>query len=142
MSYTSDDFAQRVRQEAEAASDGLRRKRAEVAPVTTSDPDGLIAIEMNVDLEVVKVTVQPRATRDLDDLEALLATTITAAVKAAREADPALHQLDDLAGGAGVSARVDEMHAEVVDAVRNAQQRMEALRGRLEATRREAGRRA
>jgi DNA-binding protein YbaB len=142
MSFTSDDFTRRVRAEAEEASEGLRRARAEVPPVTTSDPGGLLSIEMTVDLEVTRVSLQPRATRDLDELEALLATTFTAAIKAARVADPAVRRLQDVAGGEGLSARAEEVHAEVVDAVRNAQQRMEALRSRLEATRREAGRRA
>ena len=102
-------------------------------PIVTSDSEDLVEIEMTVDLEVTRVTLSPRATREPQKLEDTLVATFTEAIKQARAADPSMDHLEKLneAASGTLQERLTEAQGEVTKTMQAAEQQMSSLKQRL-----------
>jgi DNA-binding protein YbaB len=67
-------------------------------PVIARSQDGAVEVEVSVDLEVRRVTLEPRATRDLDVLESTLLEVVNDALRQAREANPINRRMQSMFG--------------------------------------------
>lgn len=143
MTYSADDYTQRFREATRTGRDRVEEARRAADPITVSDPDELVSIEMTVDLTVSNVTLKPRATRDLDELESLLAATFTEAIRKARSADPALAEFNAFSDDeiARLGRTTEHLQSDVAHVMRTAEAKMSALRARLDAHRDVAQRR-
>lgn len=114
---------------------------ASTPPVVARSEDGAVEVEMGVDLVVRRVTLEPRATRDLDSLEGLLRDVVNDALAQAREANPANRRMTAMFadGQADLQQKLDGMTDELrqrsaeaemyfADVKRRIEQRRNAIR--------------
>ncbi|MGO1974497.1 MAG: YbaB/EbfC family nucleoid-associated protein [Propionibacteriaceae bacterium] len=133
MEFDPDQLARQLRDESKTRAEDMAQARADVEPIVTSDSDDLVEIEITVDLEVTRVTLGPRATRDPQKLEDTLVSTFTEAIKQARAADPSmahLEKLNELAGST-LEDRLAEAQTELTNTMQAAEQKMATLKQRL-----------
>lgn len=96
------------------ASDQSEQWKKEIEstpPVVARSEDGAVEVEVSVDLVVHRVSLEPRATRDLDTLEATLRDVVNDALTQAREANPAQRRVQAMfaEGQADFQQTIDSM---------------------------------
>lgn len=121
----------------DSMSDPSEQWKAEVAatpPVVARSEDGAVEVEMGVDLVVRRVTLEPRATRDLDVLEGLLRDVVNDALAQAREANPANRRMQAMFadGQADLQQKLDGMTDELRQRTAEAEMYFADVKRRIE----------
>lgn len=127
----------------ESTSQQAADEVAATPPVVARSEDGAVEVEMSVDLTVQRVTLAPRATRDLDTLEALLRDVTNDALTQAREANPVNRRMQAMFGEsqADLQKTLDDMGEQLrqrsaeaelyfADIKRRVEQRRSAIRNK------------
>jgi DNA-binding protein YbaB len=121
----------------ENVSDSSEHWKEEIAstpPVVARSEDGAVEVEMSVDLVVRRVTLEPRATRDLDVLESLLRDVVNDALAQAREANPAQRRVQAMfaEGQADFQQTLDGMTDELRQRTAEAEMYFADIKRRIE----------
>lgn len=118
-------------------ADGWKDEVSSAAPVIARSEDGAIEVEMALDLTVRRITLAPRATRDLDSLESGLRDVVNDALVQARETNPINRRVQDMFGSGqeDMQKRLTEMQDDLRQRASDAETYFTSMKARMEAQR-------
>lgn len=113
----------------------LQQARAAVPPTVLTDEDGLVEVEISAALEVTRLSLSPRAGRDLPALETALQDTLTRAIAQARAAADEAVRVEIADRTPGLEQIITDVSARAQERRDASAQRVQLMRARIESTR-------
>lgn len=113
----------------------LQQARAAVPPTVLTDEDGLVEVEISAALEVTRLSLSPRAGRDLPALETALQDTLTRAIAQARAAADEAVRVEIADRTPGLEQIMTDVSARAQERRDATAQRVQLMRARIESTR-------
>lgn len=113
----------------------LQQARAAVPPTVLTDEDGLVEVEISAALEVTRLSLSPRAGRDLPALETALQDTLTRAIAQARAAADEAVRVEIADRTPGLEQIMTDVSARAQERRDASAQRVQLMRARIESTR-------
>lgn len=113
----------------------LQQARAAVPPTVLTDEDGLVEVEISAALEVTRLSLSPRAGRDLPALETALQDTLTRAIAQARAAADEAVRVEIADRTPGLEQIMTDVSARAQERRDASAQRVQLMRARIESAR-------